>query len=60
VRPQGLLDQLFATSSGAPEYAWGLLSGGSSITRAGDVYGFAGHHIFTALPAGTVGLAVAC
>jgi hypothetical protein len=60
VRPKGLLNLPFASSSGAGEYGWGSLSEGSAIARAGNVNGFAGHLISICLITGTVGLAVAC
>jgi PrsW family intramembrane metalloprotease len=63
VRP-GLLDVLdrllggnnpFGPGSGYPQYGWSLLAGGSGTALAG----YAGHHVFTALVAATVGLGVA-
>jgi RsiW-degrading membrane proteinase PrsW (M82 family) len=62
VRPPGALDflfQLMAPHNGSPQYGLGPLSGGSSIENFGDVYGYAGHHVFTGLMAGAVGLGVA-
>lgn len=47
------------TGHGSPEYGWGLLSGGSSLHSGDQVYGWAGHHVTTALVAGTVGLGIA-
>jgi hypothetical protein len=66
VRP-GLLDALdrllatirgtnpYGAGSGYPQYGWSLLAGGSGTPLAG----YAGHHVFTALVAVTVGLGVA-
>jgi hypothetical protein len=63
VRP-GLLDVMdrllggdnpFGPGSGYPQYGWSLLAGGSGTALAG----YAGHHVFTALVAATVGLGVA-
>jgi len=61
LRP-GLLDFLFDSSgpgSGSPQYSWGPLAGGSGKWSGGDVYGYAGHHVFTALVAAAVGLGIA-
>ena len=59
----GLLDLLLGDSggpgSGSPQYGWGPLSGGSGKWSADEVYGYAGHHIFTALVTATVGLGIA-
>lgn len=66
VRP-GLLDvldrllagisgaDLYGPGSGYPQYGLSLLAGGSGSAEAG----YAGHHVLTALAAGTVGFAVA-
>ena len=58
----GLLDLLFdnrGPGSGSPVYGWGPLSGGSGKWAGTDVYGYAGHHVFTALVTATVGLGIA-
>jgi hypothetical protein len=47
------------TGHGSPEYGWGLLSGGSSLHVGDQVFGWAGHHVTTALVAGAVGLGIA-
>lgn len=62
VLPRGILDFLTdggGSGSGYPQYGWGLLSGGSGRWTAGDVYGYAGHHVFTALVAASAGLGIA-
>lgn len=45
--------------SGFPQYDGGLLAGGFGLWQSGGVYGYAGHHMTTALVGAAVGLAVA-
>jgi len=62
VTKPGILDFLTPRSgpgSGVPLYGWGPLSGGSGTWSGTDVYGFAGHHILTALITAGAGLGIA-
>jgi hypothetical protein len=62
VRRPGLLDFLVSDrgpGSGSPVYGWGPLSGGSGKWTGADVFGYAGHHVFTALVTASVGLGIA-
>jgi hypothetical protein len=54
-----LLGSMRETGHGSPEYGWGLLSGGSSVHSGDQVFGWAGHHVTTALVAGAAGLGIA-
>ncbi len=60
---RGIFDLLLTGNGGAgsgyPQYGWGLLSGGSGKWASADVYGYAGHHVFTALVAAAIGLGIA-
>jgi hypothetical protein len=53
----GVLGQ--GAGSGYPQHGWGLLSGGFGTWRGGEVWGYPGHHVTTALVAGCAGLGVA-
>lgn len=58
----GIFDFLFDSSDphgGQPQYGLGLLSGGSAYPFGDDIVGYAGHHVFTGLVAGCVGLGIA-